>query len=363
MWAAMPAFQAQQLQQRQDMQRLQAQAGAAWQQVPMPGTSMMPMQAMIFPMQEQLQQQMFFAAAMMQQMQMMGCVPMPLTQAAATAAAAAPALQPNTSQAIKAPREEHHPPPPCDPHSIAAMEAEIREYEKQARLTTGSEDAYVGVFTRYLDDEGFGFIQCSDCLKPYGKDLIFINGRTFLASDIEIGDTILFQVVRDSKGLPRAYRPQPLRDITKKKKLLARMRSEALRQTISNAGLRAGAGSGAQEQKGGSRSCASARGIAATASVSSFGSSCSARVVLPPAKTALSSAAAQSSIAAESISDNFDSCSAAEAELRKQGESIQRQMAHIEQAMSQYPSKRARLSEPSSADAEVASDESSFVAR
>jgi len=71
---------------------------------------------------------------------------------------------------------------------------------------------YVGIVTKWMDDEGFGFIGCVDSKKVYGKDVFLHRAQVGNEADLykqrtqkEIGkgDKVSFQV-EISKGMPRA---------------------------------------------------------------------------------------------------------------------------------------------------------------
>merc|ERR1719188_1295761 len=111
---------------------------------------------------------------------------------------------------------------------LTALEAEVKELEQKAKASA-KRDAYIGLMARYIEDEGFGFISCPECKEKWDKTDIFVSGRTFMSSGIDIGDLVVFAVEKDGKGMPRAVTPKALTELTKLRKKLTRMR-EILRQ-------------------------------------------------------------------------------------------------------------------------------------
>lgn len=213
MMQMMQQMQAQMMQQMQqarpDGQGQQAGATAS-ASMAMPGAMQMPM--------------------MMMPMGMMG---MPGMQMMPMAMPGMPQMQmPQLPTAAAAPKPEESEPVACDLESISALEIEIDNEERAAKKTAKENNGYVGVMTRYLEEEGFGFIHCEECQREYGKDGIFINGRTFVSSDIDVGDTCSFEVTTDTKGLPRVQNPKLLKEVTRKKKHLERMKQEAQKRGI-----------------------------------------------------------------------------------------------------------------------------------
>merc|ERR1740121_1516860 len=73
------------------------------------------------------------------------------------------------------------------PEAMAALEQEIREEEKAAKTAAKEAGSYVGLMARYIDDEGFGFISCPECKATWDKTDIFLSGRNYVASGVEVG--------------------------------------------------------------------------------------------------------------------------------------------------------------------------------
>lgn len=190
-------------------------------------------------MQMQMQMQ---AACMMQmqmgamaQMQQMAAM-MPMMQMAMPMGSMMPMVQMPAAAAPAAVEDLG----PCSPEDIAALEAEIKDEEKAAKITAQKTGAYVGHMARYIDDEGFGFISCPECKETWDKVDIFVSGRNFMASGIEVGDTVTFQVERDGKELPRAINPKTLPELTKSKQRLSKMREAAKARQAANSSKRSG---------------------------------------------------------------------------------------------------------------------------
>lgn len=188
-----------------------------------------PMQMQMAQMQQMQQVQM----AVMMQMQMgamaqmqMGAMQMaammPMMQMAMPMAAMVPMMQmPQCGKEEEADEEQIS---VSSPEDVTALEVEIKEAEKAAKAAAKDDGAYVGLMARYIDDEGFGFISCPDCKDAWDKTDIFVSGRNFVASGIEVGDVVVFQVEKDGKDLPRAVNPKTLKELTRLKRRLSKMR-------------------------------------------------------------------------------------------------------------------------------------------
>jgi len=191
--------------------------------------TVMPMAAMPIAnaMQMQMaQMQQMQAAAMMQmqlgamaQMQMAGM--MPMVQMAVPMAAMMPMAQP-----VAAAEEPEEQVTPCSLEDISAVELEIKEAEKAAKASAKESGSFVGLMARYIEDEGFGFISCPECKEVWDKSDIFVSGRNFVSSGIDVGDMVSFQVEKDGKDLPRAVNPKTLEELTKLKRKLSKMREQ-----------------------------------------------------------------------------------------------------------------------------------------
>mmetsp|Transcript_74967 Transcript_74967/g.232663 ORF Transcript_74967/g.232663 Transcript_74967/m.232663 type:complete len:225 (-) Transcript_74967:571-1245(-) len=183
-------------------------------------------------MQQQMQQQMQMAAMMQMQMgaaaqmqQMQMAAMMPMMQMGMPMAAMMPMMQMEAPGKAEGDDEEQI--TSCSPEEIAALELEVKESEKAAKATAKSSGSYVGLMARYIEDEGFGFISCAECKDVWDKTDIFVSGRNFVTSGIDVGDIVTFQVEKDGKDLPRAVNPKTLSDLTRMKKKLSKMREVA----------------------------------------------------------------------------------------------------------------------------------------
>jgi len=191
--------------------------------------TVMPMAAMPIAnaMQMQMaQMQQMQAAAMMQmqlgamaQMQMASM--MPMMQMAVPMAAMMPMAEPVA--AVEEPEEEIT---PCSLEDISALELEIKEAEKAAKASAKESGSLVGLMARYIEDEGFGFISCPECKEVWDKSDIFVSGRNFVSSGIDVGDMVSFRIEKDGKDLPRAVNPKTLEELTKLKRKLSKMREQ-----------------------------------------------------------------------------------------------------------------------------------------
>lgn len=196
-----------------------------------PMVAMMQMQQMV---QMQQMQQMMNPIAQMQQMQQMAQMqqmsqmqlPMMQMQLPATPAVPAAPAGPSPEDIRRA--EEDAELARCSLEDLSALELEVKELEKKAKSTAKLKDGFVGLMARYIEDEGFGFITCTECKDRWDKTDIFCSGRTFMASEIEVGDFVAFTVEKDGKNMPRAVTPKTLEDLTRLSKRLKRMR-EVLR--------------------------------------------------------------------------------------------------------------------------------------
>jgi len=205
---------------------MQAQLAAAQ-------TQQMHMAAMM-----QMQMQMGAMAQMqMMQMQMMMGMQMPTMAALPAALPGGVLSQPQSAVMNAEEAEDAAELARCTADDLALLELEVKDMEKKAKETARIKDGFVGVMARYIEDEGFGFISCADCKEIWDKTDIFVSGRNFMASGIDVGDVVFFQVEKDGKDLPRACNPKTLQELTKLRKKLLKMR-EMLRP--GNAGVKRG---------------------------------------------------------------------------------------------------------------------------
>mmetsp|Transcript_41869 Transcript_41869/g.112895 ORF Transcript_41869/g.112895 Transcript_41869/m.112895 type:complete len:286 (-) Transcript_41869:32-889(-) len=209
-----------------------AAAGTTMGQMPspMPGVAQVAQMAQLQQMQ-QMQMQMQAAAMMQMQMgamaQMQMAAMMPMMQMGMQMAPMMPMgmqMAPIAGQEQPVEEEDLG---PCSPEDIAALELDIKEEEKAAKITAKKSGSFVGLMARYIEDEGFGFISCPECKDVWDKSDIFVSGRNFMSSGIEVGDVVTFQVEKDGKDLPRAVNPKTLPELTKSKKKLSKMRDVA----------------------------------------------------------------------------------------------------------------------------------------
>mmetsp|Transcript_85385 Transcript_85385/g.226690 ORF Transcript_85385/g.226690 Transcript_85385/m.226690 type:complete len:220 (-) Transcript_85385:103-762(-) len=114
---------------------------------------------------------------------------------------------------------------------IAAQLQEVKESEKAAKESADS-GTYVGTLARYDADLGFGFVICPECVAPWGKSDIYIGQKNFVESGLDVGDVIAFQV-EDNNGKPRvAMNPKVLKEVTRLKRKLTRLKEAA--KTVNN---------------------------------------------------------------------------------------------------------------------------------
>lgn len=180
-------------------------------------------------MQMQMQMQLG-AMAQMQQMQQMQMLPGMMPMMPMPMAPMMPMVPAAPSPAAAEKAEEDAQLALCSLEDMTALEQEVKELEQKAKSSAKLKDGYVGLMARYIEDEGFGFISCPECKDIWDKTDIFVSGRTFMASGIDVGDMVAFTVEKDGKDLPRAVSPKTLDELTKLRKRLTRMR-EVLRST------------------------------------------------------------------------------------------------------------------------------------
>merc|ERR1740122_280032 len=116
---------------------------------------------------------------------------------------------------------------------IASQAAEVKEAEKVAKDKAMS-GTFVGTLARYDPELGFGFVICPECVQSWGKSDIYIGQKNFLESGLEVGDVVSFQV-EDNNGKPRvAMNPRILKEVTRLKKKLTRLKEAAKAVNSSN---------------------------------------------------------------------------------------------------------------------------------
>jgi len=176
---------------------------------------------------QQMQQMQQMQAAAMMQMQMAGMAQMqmagmmPMMQMGVPMASMMPMVQMPTATGKAREGEDFS---ACTPEDVAALELEIKEAERAAKITAKKSGSFVGLMARYIEDEGFGFISCPECKEVWDKSDIFVSGRNFVSSGIDVGDMVTFTVEKDGKDLPRCVNPKTLPELTKLKKRLSKMR-------------------------------------------------------------------------------------------------------------------------------------------
>mmetsp|Transcript_41831 Transcript_41831/g.111103 ORF Transcript_41831/g.111103 Transcript_41831/m.111103 type:complete len:312 (-) Transcript_41831:100-1035(-) len=119
----------------------------------------------------------------------------------------------------------------CTPEELSAMEEEVKEMEASVRKDAKSQGLFLGLMARYIEDEGFGFVHCPECKDVWDKTDMFLSGRTFVSSGVDVGDMITFEVEKDGKDLPRATNPKCLKELTAARKKLGKMR-EAMKRNL-----------------------------------------------------------------------------------------------------------------------------------
>merc|ERR1719188_2478763 len=127
-------------------------------------------------------------------------------------------------QATTGPAAPEEPPLITTKEEVEQLEQEFKEAEQLAKDKAKKDNSYVGLMARYIEDEGFGFISCPECRETWDKTDIFVSGRNFVASGIDVGDMVTFQVEKDGKDLPRAANPKTLDELTKIRRKLSKMR-------------------------------------------------------------------------------------------------------------------------------------------
>jgi len=131
----------------------------------------------------------------------------------------------------------------ASPEEMEALEEEVKELEAAAKKAAKEKGHFVGLMARYIEDEGFGFIACSECKDVWDKTDIFVSGRSFMGSGIDVGDMVTFQVEKDAKDLPRALNPKTLAELTKQRRQLNKFR-EAAKAAAKRSAEAAGLGGG-----------------------------------------------------------------------------------------------------------------------
>merc|ERR1740123_575268 len=208
----------QQMQQMQHMQQVQMQ-----QMMPMQMASMRHMQPM--PQMPQMQQQME-QIPRVQQMQMPRMQqPKHILQQPQRAEEGS--SQPATSsdggkRKLKEQQEEEEDEeeaidPACTEQMLSFQEL-VEGAEAAAILAARATDdfSYVGRIARFCG--AYGFIECLECDKEFGKRDVYVSDRHF--KGVRLDDTVQFRVGRNKDGLPFALEVEVLTDLTKLKRRL-----------------------------------------------------------------------------------------------------------------------------------------------
>jgi len=104
---------------------------------------------------------------------------------------------------------------------IVAQTAVVKDAERDAQKTVES-GAYLGTFSQYDSDLGFGFVASQEVPRDS-----FIGQKNVIESGLEVGDVIVFKI-EDNQGKPRvAMKPKVLKDVTKQKRKLAKLKDAA----------------------------------------------------------------------------------------------------------------------------------------
>jgi len=104
------------------------------------------------------------------------------------------------------------------------LEAKVKSAEERAKRAAAQSGAFVGQIARYDTQKGHGFVACNETFHKYGKDL-FIERETYTQS--RIGDTVIFSVGFNKKGVPRACDVQKLKEVTRLRQELEQKRNDA----------------------------------------------------------------------------------------------------------------------------------------
>merc|ERR1712045_624543 len=138
-------------------------------------------------------QQMQMAAMMQMQMcGMMGAAPMIPMMHAMPMATMVPMMPLAAPAAVPSCDQDEEQLGPCTHEDITATEQDIKDAEKHAKSAAKELGSYVGLMARYIEDEGFGFISCPECRELWDKTDIFVSGRNFVSSGIDVGDIVTF---------------------------------------------------------------------------------------------------------------------------------------------------------------------------
>merc|ERR1712187_501629 len=85
----------------------------------------------------------------------------------------------------------------------------------------------VGLMARFMDTDGYGFIECPDCEDKWGKIDIYVADVEFKLTDASVRDWVKFKVRGDRHGRPRAEDIVKLKELTKVKKQLQSLQDVA----------------------------------------------------------------------------------------------------------------------------------------
>merc|ERR1712232_582275 len=86
---------------------------------------------------------------------------------------------------------------------------------------------YVGTIISVDPEEGFGFVHC-----PLLTRDSFLGQKNIAENNLEVGDVIAFKI-EDNIGKPKvSFNPKVLKDVTKQKKKLQKLRDKAKQRNI-----------------------------------------------------------------------------------------------------------------------------------
>merc|ERR1719263_1915425 len=127
---------------------------------------------------------------------------------------------------------------------IRAQDAVVKEAEKEAKrlVDKGSYPGlkYVGTIISVDPEEGFGFVHC-----PLLTRDSFLGQKNIAENNLEVSDVIAFKI-EDNIGKPKvSFNPKVLKDVTKQKKKLQKLRDRAKSLNIQNKRSAAMGGMGA----------------------------------------------------------------------------------------------------------------------
>jgi len=100
---------------------------------------------------------------------------------------------------------------------IALQKQIMDEAEKAAKTAAAQHGGFVGLFARFDEKKGFGFIECAESKAVHGRDIFLLKS---LRADAEPGDIVSFEVEQGEKGLPQARGVKVLRELSQHRRLI-----------------------------------------------------------------------------------------------------------------------------------------------